>query len=293
MKHLKSSSGLSLIEILIGFGLMSILTVSFMYLSENQLKSNNFLEFQVKKNQLQNIINSQFLSNPKNCECLFASAAPFNANPPLPHGVTLTGSNPTQLGLYNFITPGNCATASIAQPWINTTGIDGLKLSAIKVTNIVKNATNYNGEFEVDVTSTKNVNGPKDLKITIPILINTVPVGANVKLLNCANRNAASVAAIINPNTGYDGQTGLAACQAMGKTCQYVQSYNTVKVDVGCAGATHCVNVCLTMYNTSLPGVPNGVHNNLFSCAARVGEHATYLHPGVVQCNGFFSAVCM
>ena len=101
---------------------------------------------------------------------------------------------------------------------------------------------------------------------------------------------------IIGAQDGYAGQTGTQACAAIGKTCSRVISYNFIKEDVACPGATHCMRVCMTWYNQSLPGVEDGMDggskDNIHSCNARLGEYTTYLHAGVVRCNAYFSAVC-
>lgn len=98
---------------------------------------------------------------------------------------------------------------------------------------------------------------------------------------------------IIGADDGFAGQTGNAACAVKGKQCLRVMSYNFIKVDASCPGATHCLHVCSTFYNTGLAGVEQGNDkDNIHSCDALLGEQNTYLHPGVVQCDAFFSAVC-
>lgn len=95
---------------------------------------------------------------------------------------------------------------------------------------------------------------------------------------------------------GVQGKTGDQACQEIGKECLYVTSYNFIKEDAHCMGSNHCMRICTTNYNQSLPGVQNSVgnsdHDNIHDCTARLGEHTTYLHVSVVRCNAFFSAVC-
>jgi len=100
---------------------------------------------------------------------------------------------------------------------------------------------------------------------------------------------------IIGAQDGYAGQTGYQACNAIGKSCSRVISYNFIKEDANCPGATHCMRVCMIWYNQNLPGVKDGMaegKDNIHSCDAKLGEYTTYLDPGVVRCNAFFSAIC-
>lgn len=99
--------------------------------------------------------------------------------------------------------------------------------------------------------------------------------------------------------TPFQGRTGTQACASIGKTCVRTFSYNFIRDDADCAAAgfLHCMRVCATWYNQSLPGVVNVVdvnkgQDNIHSCDAFLGQYTTYLHVGVVRCNAFFSAVC-
>src|SRR5690606_14563271 len=98
-------NGVTLVEVLVVAGFMSILMMAMITMQTHQSKSNNYLEFQLKRTQLQQVIVSQVLSDAQNCACLFAGASPFPANP-TGAGATLTGVSPTQVGRYNFVTPG-------------------------------------------------------------------------------------------------------------------------------------------------------------------------------------------
>jgi hypothetical protein len=99
---------------------------------------------------------------------------------------------------------------------------------------------------------------------------------------------------IIGATDGYAGNTGNQACAAVGRTCNRVVSYNYIWEDAACSSAaTHCMRVCMVWYNQSLPGVVNGGdEDNIHSCDALLGNYTTYLDPGIVRCNAFFSAVC-
>jgi hypothetical protein len=123
-----------------------------------------------------------------------------------------------------------------------------------------------------------------------------VRVNGSGVVIGCSSNNGIEVIEAGGPS---DGQTGHQACQAIGKSCSHILSFTTITADVNCPSAEHCMRVCMTWYNQSLLGVPNSTagvgtaqHNNIHSCDARVGFYTTYLHVGVVECGGYFSAVC-
>lgn len=192
LELLKNSSGLSLIEVMVMIGIMSITMIAMVSLQQSQMKSNSFLEFQLKRTQLQHSLLGQFLNDPANCACLFAGASPFPASPAFP-GATLAGVTPTEIGRYNFITPGVCGTATIPQPLVNDIGIDGLRTTSIQLTKIMNISGAYSGEFVVNLQSTKSTLGPQDLPVRIPVNVNTTAAGANVNFVSCSSYAAASV----------------------------------------------------------------------------------------------------
>ena len=163
-----NAKGLSLIEVIVTSSIAGVLMMAMMAMQQHQLKLNNYLEFQLKRNQLQNTLIGQVLNDPSNCACLFNGAQPFAADPTAP-GATLTGVSPTQIGEYEFGTPGDCTTATMPVPLVNNTGIDGIRTTAIRLTNIMNVAGSYNGDLLISLESTKQVAGPKSLPIRIPV----------------------------------------------------------------------------------------------------------------------------
>jgi prepilin-type N-terminal cleavage/methylation domain-containing protein len=178
---MKNSKGLSLVEMLIALGIMGIMMLAMSNMFNSQLKSNNYLEFQLKRIQLQGIIFNQFLNNPNNCACLFNGAAEF----PVGGTAVLAGVAPTQIVRYTSAAPG-CATAP--DPYVNNVGIDGLRTTAIELRNITDLGGGlYDGNFVVGLQSTKDISGPKDLNISIRVSINTGPGSpGNRVFTNCA-----------------------------------------------------------------------------------------------------------
>lgn len=183
---LRSQQAFSLVEALIFVGIMGIMMLVMVATQSNQLKSNNYLEFQLKRTQLQTVLIGQVLNDPNNCACWFSGANTFAANPALP-GATLTGVTPTQLGRYQFITAGDCATATMPQPLIDGTGIDGMKATSIQLTNIMNISGTYSGDLIAGLQSTKEVLGPRDLQLRIPVAIEVTPAGAGmVQFRSCS-----------------------------------------------------------------------------------------------------------
>lgn len=182
---LKKSQGFSLVEIMVVTGIMGIIILVFISMQESSLKSNNYLEFQLKRVQLQNVLIGQILNDPNNCACLFAGSSPFSSIPAAP-GITLSVT-PTQIGKYNFISPGICATATMPQPLVNNTGIDGLKTTSIQLTKIMNTSGDYSGELAINLQSTKPVLGSQDLPIRIPVYVSTTPAtGTSVSFVSCS-----------------------------------------------------------------------------------------------------------
>lgn len=175
---------MTLVEVLIVTSIMGFLMLAMMTMQTNQTKSNNFLEFQLKRTELQGAIVGQFLNDPSNCACLFAGSALIPTNPALP-GAVLSVS-PTSIGPYNFVTPGNCLTATMPAPLLTNVGFNGLKTASIRLKDIINSSGNYSGNLVVSVKSTKDVLGPDTIPFTIRVSVATVPAGANVQFKSCS-----------------------------------------------------------------------------------------------------------
>lgn len=198
MSH-PNERGFSLIEVLIVAGVMGIVLLAMMTMQSNQLKATNFLEFRLKKTELKTVLLGQFLTNPDHCACLFAGAADFPATPTAP-GVTLTGVNPTAIGLYHFTTPGDCTTATMPQKLVDNVGVDGMKATSIQLTDIMNNSGVYSGTLTIALESTKDVLGPKALQpLKIPVTVATAPSGSNVSFKGCSMGGGGSSDGVVDP----------------------------------------------------------------------------------------------
>lgn len=169
LKIFKNSKGMTLIEILIVAGVMSIMMLAVATIQQQQMKSNSFIEFQAKKEQLRLTLLGQFLNDPNNCKCLFRGSNEFAEA----GTVELKGVAPTEVGRYNFSIPGDCSTATMPAPFITSLGIDNLKTTAIGLKNILNIGGAYSGEMTLNLQTTKEVLGPKDLVLKIPVAIRT------------------------------------------------------------------------------------------------------------------------
>ncbi|MEK6556249.1 MAG: hypothetical protein AABZ31_13465 [Bdellovibrionota bacterium] len=210
-----NQQGSALIQVMVAAGILVTVMSAAMTFFSNQTKSNNFLEFQSKRAQLRLTILGQFLNNPDNCRCLFQGASAFAT----PGPSTLTGVAPIKIGRYNIITPGVCPGTLPPAPWIDSTPIDGMIATSIQLNNIVNIGGNYSGDLQIDLQSTKDVLGPKDLPLKIPVAIATTPAGAGlVSFVSCStSSSSASPALGLCPATlvsvGYDPITGALVCQ--------------------------------------------------------------------------------
>ncbi len=185
--------GFSLVEIMIGTVIMGIMMLAMVTMQSSQMKANNYLQFQLKRTELQGAIIGQILNDANNCACLFKGANTFLASAAASApGVTLSGVAPTQIG--RFPNPAPVCGLPI-QPLINTTGIDGVQMTSVQLTKITGAGTTFSGTLSVDLHSTKDVLGPRNLPINIPVSIAATTAGLNVSFISCSmNGVAASTA---------------------------------------------------------------------------------------------------
>jgi type II secretory pathway pseudopilin PulG len=202
---MKNQKGFSLLEVTVAAAVMIIMGFMMMTMQSNLKRSNNFLEFQLKRAQLQAAIVGQVLNNSDNCLCLFQGAGPI----PVAGAPTLPGApTPTQIGRFSLPTPGSCAGATIPVALVNTAGtIDGLKLTSVQVQNIVNVSGAYSANLAVKIQSMKEVSGPATLAMNIPININTAPgTPGNVLFAGCGSAGGAGAGGFTSEllaNTGY------------------------------------------------------------------------------------------
>ncbi|MBW3023026.1 hypothetical protein KY308_02900 [Candidatus Woesearchaeota archaeon] len=172
-------------------------------------------------------------------------------------------------------------------PQITYRQMDGLTLSGGK-SGVQQKPVNIKGDLQFPLANSKITAPYVGLTVDTP----NVTVTRNLTLGGVSRDNWPSVTAL---DSGYQGVTGTAACASIGKTCSFVMSANYVRVDADCvhAGFLHCVHVCSSYYNTGLQGVTQGRGPNIHSCSAKLGDQVTYLHSGVLQCNAWFTAICV
>lgn len=189
LSFLASLNGFSLVEIMIVAGVMGIMMFMMMTMQMNQMKANNFLQFQMKKIEIQRNILGQFLSDPNNCGCLFQNATPAPFSDTASNITLEVTTPPTVLGRYKFVTAGDCSTATIPQPLINSVELDGVKSTSIELKNITAVGGGFSGNFVVKLQSTKELIGPNELSpISIPVTISTTPpVAGMVTFQSCSS----------------------------------------------------------------------------------------------------------
>lgn len=207
--------GFSLVEVMIAGAILGAIMLAAASFFVSQQKANNFLEFQSKRSQLRLTLLGQILNDPDNCKCLFNGAAPFSSTGP----ATLTGVTPTAIGRYGFVTAGVCASATMPQPLITSAGIDFMKSTSITLTNIVNISGQYSGELIVTVESMKDVLGPKQIPLSMPVNVSVSPSSPGmVKFEGCSTGGSSgSVPRGVCPpgllSVGYDITTGILQCQ--------------------------------------------------------------------------------
>ncbi len=97
---------------------------------------------------------------------------------------------------------------------------------------------------------------------------------------------------VISYTQGDGTKTGTQMCAEQGKSCVYIISDTHIADAAACAGiAMTCVDVCERAYNQN--GLNSVNHGDVWGCdEAKIGYYTTYLDPGILSCNGWFSAIC-
>jgi prepilin-type N-terminal cleavage/methylation domain-containing protein len=61
---MKSQEGMTLVEVIVAAGIMGVVAMGMATMHLSQLKANNFVEYQLKKQELKSEIMGQFLDSP-------------------------------------------------------------------------------------------------------------------------------------------------------------------------------------------------------------------------------------
>lgn len=163
-------NGFSLVEVLVVMGIMGVMMAAMMTMQSNMVKSNNFLIFQVNRAALKSAVMGQFLNNTTNCKCLFAGAPSFPTA-----GIADLGLNPADIHAMNY--SGSCGASTALPPLVSTvTPIDQMTATVISVKDLVNSGVNqYSGRLSFSLMTSQEVIGPKQLEVSIPIAVTTVP----------------------------------------------------------------------------------------------------------------------
>lgn len=189
----KGEKGFSLIELMVMVALLGIVMMAASAFFTQQLKANNFLEFQLKKEQLKLAIIGQVLPNPAHCKCLFANAADFPVS-----GGNLTGyPSPTSIGKF---AQEDCIDG-IPVALVTVAGVDGLRLLSVGLKNITLASGTYSGSFAVNIESSKEVLGPKQLQFQIPVnVLATSAAPGQMQFEGCTTSSAGGLGGSIIQN---------------------------------------------------------------------------------------------
>ena len=265
------SRGFSLVQVLVATGIMGGLALVLMRLQDNSSQITKTAEV----NQALYIFSQEItsvLTIPKNCTETFKTLV-LNETPRNITVIKKVKNNGTPIVMY---TVGN------------TYQNNQLKLESIQYVESSDEFLEVRMKFNKE---SKQVAGGKSISKVLKLSFSK---DAMNRITQCGGTTQAGGLSIISSEEpGMAGKTGHEACEEKGKTCGQVMSYNYIKEENKCG--LHCVRVCATWYNQSLPGVVNGAsdgRDNLHSCDARLGDYTTYLEPGKLRCNAFFAAVC-
>lgn len=299
-----NKNGNSLIQVIVAAGIASIIALGVAQMMSNQNREVKAIGEKLLAKELELQMKNLF-ANSDYCNCAFnGKTFDMTQTPP----VIVAADQFTRLKEgYSAPTPTCTVAGGDFIPTVGT-AVPGstMTVGSIGLGGLTQVSP---GVYKADLSVSFNnsIRSMKPIKTNVQFSVNIAGgSGPTARPFMGCNSNGGSTVVVLNPDLTYDGMTGTAACASIGKSCAYITSLNTIWDDAGCPGATHCMRVCMTWYNQSLPGIPNaffgdwtdpvptpgGQSTNIHSCAARVGRYTTYLHGGVVRCGGYFSAIC-
>lgn len=200
MKKL-NQAGMTLVEVLIVVALLGAAALGMADLFKNQQAQTAKIELLYKSEQLRSVLGSQFLDSNDMCKCLFDGAANFsNTGAPV-----LSGVSPSSIGRYDFAIPGNCATATIGKVFIDTAGIDQLKLISVELRDIAPISGSYFGELQVKVNSSKKVTGVNQQFLKIPVRISSSDASAGMQQFEGCSLASNSGSSIVSSDPTANG----------------------------------------------------------------------------------------
>ncbi len=251
--------GFSLVEILVVMAIMSIMALGSANFFVWQMKSNNFSDLQSKRTQLRLALLGQFLSSSSHCKCAFPGLDEFPASTSAP-GITLqSGGLPYSANILQRYSAG--CTPDTGGQFISSTGIDSLKSNSIRLEEVHLSGGNYIGKLSIEMESLKEVAGPKQLLLRIPVVLQTVPGSpGNVQFDGCSSDSSTTIVPLVGlcgSNeylAGYDAM-GAKVCKPLG-ACpagQISKGYDTITGNIICsAPITSCpVGQMVTGFDTT------------------------------------------
>lgn len=187
MKKL-GDAGMTMVEILIVSAIMGAAALFMLEMFKGQQTQTAKIELLYKSEQLRSVLGNQFLDDSNMCKCLFDGAANF----PSTGTANLSGVNPTSIGRYNFVVPGDCFTAAVGKVFIDFNGIDNLELMSVELRDIIPISGSYFGELQVKLKSSKAVTGVNQQFLKFPVRVNTQSAGAGMESFRGCSLNGSS-----------------------------------------------------------------------------------------------------
>lgn len=182
---LNNQKGFSFLEVMFSMGLIMIIATANAKNFLGQVKQQNFLEFKVKKEILQNAMMGQFLAVPQNCGCMFETAFSFPRN-----GIDqLRTRGPIQeINIYRKAQTNPCAANRRIYTLASSQSNQDAVLKDVAIQNIRRvSEENYSGKLRVVVKSAKPQSGPGIAGFEIPISIEAKKRNnGTYKLVSCS-----------------------------------------------------------------------------------------------------------
>ncbi len=187
MEHKTSEKGFSLIGLLVAIGVGGVLAAFIGNMFQTQAQLQKTIEVQAKYQDIQNEIRNLINQSPDNCSCSFQGQQFSVAS--LPTQINWSGQA-ARLNYYEFTTPGDCSTASIARTLVQKdTVTEGIETVQLTVGDIISGgaANTYTGRLIYGGKSSSQILGSNYFRaLDIPITFTATVSGGTATIDRCS-----------------------------------------------------------------------------------------------------------
>lgn len=196
------SYGFSLVEIVVACGIIAVVVIAMASLFQSQMQAQQTIEthadYEAIKNEIRNVVTSV----PNFCKCSFEGNSFSTASLP----AVLNWSAPKRIGYFQFVTPGDCATATLHKTIVEEGLVtSGIRATLLSVEDIVSTGSpnTYVGWLTYQGRVEKNILGGRDLKaLSVPITFSVTEAAGTATVVGCQGSSSPSNFSFGGPGVG-------------------------------------------------------------------------------------------